>query len=338
MTKSSTLLALLLALATGCASASGSDGSDSSRADATTAAIASSVSLQVPARGFQVATPGMLVEPGDDVRTCEVIALPGSPSDVFYVNRIEAALSARGEDLVVSAALPGSQTEAIMDVGSSVPCTRAGEAFGEELVDVTAAQARYRDLRFPAGVGKIFHGGQKLAVEHHFVNATSEPLPAIVKLSFHTVDASDVEHLAHTASFSNFTIYTPPGGRSSHLGECAVHGNIQVSDLLRRTQRYGTGFSVWRVGGEHDGDLIWQSDDRADNQRALRAAPLQLNAGEGLRFQCDFQNTTDRELRYGVNATDETCSLDATFWNPDDANTHEGCMLFSVDADGIARK
>ncbi|HEX2677723.1 MAG TPA: hypothetical protein VHM19_13820, partial [Polyangiales bacterium] len=245
-TTKSTFIALLLALATGCATQTGRD---SARAEEASSAIAQSVKLALPEQGFQVATRGVMVDPGDDVRTCEVVALPGSPEDTFYVGRIEAALSAHGEELIVSAAKPGSETEAIMDVGASVPCTRAGEAFGEELSGVTAAQSRYRDLRFPAGVGKVFHGGQKLAIEHHFVNETSEPVPAAVKLSFHTVDKAAIQHVAHTASFSNFTIYTPPGGESSHLGECAVHEDMQVSDLLRRTQRYGTTFSVWRLGG-----------------------------------------------------------------------------------------
>lgn len=337
MTKTSLLIGLLLALS-GCAtspdrSATGSDGSS--------AAMLQSVALPAPARGFQVATRGMLVDPGQDVRTCEVIALPGSPADTIYVGRIEAALSAHGEDLVVSAATPGSDTEAIMDVGAAVPCTRAGEAFGEELVDVTAAQARYRDLTFPEGVGKIFHGGQKLAIEHHFVNETREPLPAVVKLSFHTVEPADVRHLAHTARFSNFTIYTPPGGESSHLGECAVGRDMQVTDLLRRTQRFGTVFSVWRLGGERDGELVWQSENRNDSERELALSPLDLAAGEGFRFQCDYRNTTDSELRYGVSAADETCSLDATFWSEstdgEDLGAGEGCLLFGIDSDGISR-
>ncbi len=342
MTRKSTFLVLLLALAAGCATQTGRE---SVRAEDTSAAVVGSVKLAVPERGFQVTTQGAMVDPGDDVRTCEVVALPGGPSDTYYVNRIEAALSAHGEDVVVSAARPGSETEAIMDIGASVPCTRAGEAFGEELTDVTATQARYRDLRFPEGVGKIFHGGQKLAIEHHFVNETNEAVPAIVKLSFHTVDKSAVAHLARTATFNNFTIYTPPGGESSHLGECAVHENMQVSNLLRRTQRYGTSFSVWRLGGERDGELVWQSDGRRDSERTLDTAALHLAPGEGFRFQCDFRNTTDRELRYGVNASDETCALDATFWSDaaDEATATasapaEGCLLFNVDADGIARK
>ncbi len=332
----SLVITCLLAVAAGCASQTGRE--LAAQANDHVAELTQSVSLALPARGFQVETAGMRIEPGDDVRMCEVVALPGSAEDTYYVNRIESALSRYGDDLVVSAARPDSETASIMDIGASVPCTRAGEAFGEELSDVVATQGRYHDERFPSGVGKVFHGGQKLAVEYHYVNESSEPVPAKAKLSFHVVDPSAVQFLARTASFSNFTIYTPPGGESSHLGECALHEDVSISSLVRRTQRFGTSFAVWRVGGQHDGELVWRSDDPSHARLDLAAQPLQLAPGEGFRFQCDYRNNTDRELRYGVSAADDTCTLNATFWSKDPSTAQaEGCLLFSVDEDGVAR-
>src|SRR5262245_39798264 len=99
--------------------------------------------LQAPAHGFQIDTAAGAVDPGDDVRVCAVAVLPGSATDVYYVPRIEALLGAHGEELIVHAARPGTDTEAIMDTGASVPCTRAGEAFGEELSEVLATADRY---------------------------------------------------------------------------------------------------------------------------------------------------------------------------------------------------
>ncbi len=335
MLKSLAALALVVALTEGCGVQTGSE---LSTARGTAAENAETLLLSAPEHGFQVATAGLTIEPGDDIRICEVVALPGRATDTFYVNRIETALSAHGEELIVSAARPDSVTAAIMDVGANVPCTRAGEAFGEELIDVVATQDSYHDERFPAGVGKMFQGGQKLAVEYHYVNDTNEPVPAKAKISFHLALAASIQHLARTANFANFTIYTPPGGQSSHLGECLVRQEMLVSSLSRRTQHFSTGFKVWRVGGERAPELLWQSDERGDSRYELLDKPIRLLAGEGFRFQCDFRNTTDRELRYGVSAGDETCMLNATFWPADATSTgNEGCLLFSVGADGVAR-
>src|SRR5205085_930661 len=161
---------------------------------------ASALELSQPEIGFQLDTPATLVDPGDDVRMCEVVVLPGTAADVYYVPRIETLLSTQGEELIVHAARPGSDTEAVMDPGSSIPCTRAGEAFGEELSEVLATADRYTDEVFPQGTGKVFRGGQKLALEVHFVNESAEQVSARAKLSFHLSDAERVQRTAHSAN------------------------------------------------------------------------------------------------------------------------------------------
>lgn len=329
------LLLSALLVGIGCASEAGPTFANASAA----AGVAAQLDLQPPARGFQVETLGMMIEPGEDIRWCEAVQLPGDARMRYAVDRIEAAMTAHGQDLIVSAAPPNSETGSVMDVGSRVPCTRAGEAFGEDLVEVTSTQHGYHDQRYPTGVGHVFYGGQKIAIDYHYLNSGEEPVPAKVKLNFHTVDGSLVQHIARTAAFNNLTIYTPPGGRSSHLAECTVNRGLEVGELVRRTQSRGTGFSVWLSGGERDGQLVWYSPDPSATRVAF-AEPLQLGPGEGFRFQCDYRNTTALELRYGVNATDEMCTLNATYWLDDDqaAAEPQGCLLLEVGPDGVARK
>lgn len=300
---------------------------------------ADAAELTVPEHGFQVESPGVWIEPGDDVRMCEVIVLPGEEDDTYYVNRIQSLLSTRSEDLIVRAADPGSDTAAAMDRGAGLPCTRAGEAFGEDLRDVLRSHSRYADEQFPQGTGHVLQGGQKLAVEYHVINDAKDAVLAKAKLAFHLVGSDEVQHQLHTASFENFTIYTPPHGASSHVGECRVKQELFVNDLVRRTQLYGTTFKVWRAGGDHDGELLWQSDSRTQNRLDM-TQPLHLQPGDGFRFQCDYENPSDRELRYGVSADDETCTLEVLYWLTDEEQDPlaEDCLLFSVDSDGVARR
>jgi hypothetical protein len=327
--------------AAACASETGVEPTAAARGNAGSSGEA--LELPTPERGFQVESSGVWVDPGDDVRLCEVIVLPeevpaAQAAGTYHIQRIQGALTSYADDLIVRAAKPGSDTAANMDPGAGLPCTRAGEAFGEELSDVVRSQGRYVDERFPPGVGTVLQGGQKLAVEYHVVNDSKEAVLARAKLAFHVVDASQVQHRVRTASFENFTIYTPPHGHSSHVGECRVRQELFVTDLVRRTQRYGTTFKVWRVGGERDGELLWESAARQESRVGM-AEPLHLMPGEGLRFQCDYRNETGRELRYGVSADDETCSLDAVFWLSDESSEalSEDCLLFKVDSDGVAR-
>jgi hypothetical protein len=328
------LLSFLILLA-GCATQAGAGFDDES--DAT--ADATDLALSPPERGLQLASRALRVEPGEDIRWCEVVQLPGGPRDRLHVDRLELAASPEVRDLIVSAAVPGSATEAAMLPGSRVPCTRAGEAYGEHLAELVSSQEPYLDQRYPAGVGQVLQGGQKIALDYHVVGDDREAHAAQLALNLHAVDPQLVTQVARTASFQNLTLYTPPGGRSSHLAECSVTQPLVVQQLVRRTQTRGTGFRVWIAGGMRDGELVWQSASPSDARVSL-PRPLALGPGEGLRFQCDFVNDTDLELRYGVNASDEQCALSAVYVLPMYAPQAEpeGCLLVDVDADGVARK
>jgi hypothetical protein len=334
--RSNPLLLSALILVVGCAAQPGQQFADAEAGGGVTAQL----ELDLPTRGFQVETLGVMIEPGEDIRWCEAVQLPGGPSSVYAVDRIETALTPHGQDLILSAAPLSGDQAAIMDVGARVPCTRAGEAFGEALVEITSTQQPYHDQRFAPGVGQVFYGGQKIAVDYHFVNDSREPVPAKVKLNFHVAERAAVQRVARTAGFHNLTIYTPPGGRSSHLADCRVNQELLVGELVRRTQARGTSFTVWRSGGERDGELVWHSPDPSDTRVEL-PEPLHLLPGEGFQFECDYENTTELELRFGVNAADEMCTLNAIYWPagepPVDA-APQGCLLFEVDPDGIARK
>lgn len=330
---STTALAPLL-LAAGCATDAGAA---TNGLDTTLVTAAAELTLEPPARGVQVETLGSVIDPGEDARWCEVIALPGTVEVVYPVDRIETAVTAFARGVVVSAAPIGSDVEGIMDVGARVPCTRAGDAFGEGLAQLVELRHRYGDQRYPAGVGQILHGGQRLVVEIHSLNEGEEPILAKAKLNFHTTEPGAIGHVARTASFENVTIYTPPRGSSSHLAECAVSQPIWVSELVRRTEQHGTTFSVWLHGGARDGMPLWTSAV-PDDGRWEPVEPILIDVGEGFRFQCDYQNSTDFALRFGVSASDETCALSAIWWPASNAETRdEGCLLFEVAADGIAR-
>src|SRR5688500_8986781 len=84
--------------------------------------------LAPPANGFQLRSVGTTIQPGEDVEFCEVVLLPGTSADTYYVNRFENAMTDGSHHLIVSAAVVGSTTEANMTEGERVPCV-TGDVF-----------------------------------------------------------------------------------------------------------------------------------------------------------------------------------------------------------------
>src|SRR5688572_3974949 len=79
--------------------------------------------LAPPERGFQLRTSGAIVAAGAEAELCDILELPGDPGDLFYVNKIEAAMSAGSHHLIVSVAEVDSESEQNVEVGARIPCT-----------------------------------------------------------------------------------------------------------------------------------------------------------------------------------------------------------------------
>ena len=274
--------------------------------------------LQPPARGFQVRSIGQVIHSGQDIEYCEAVQLPGDPSDVYYVNRLESEMSPSSHHLIVTAAEVGSPTEAaITGPGDTRQCTSSRE-FGADLLPVTGNQHPFEVEQFPPGVGRVYHGGQYLIFDYHYLNLTDGDIMAQAAVNFHTVDEADVQKIARSFGFYNFGIYTPAGETSSHTAECTFSTDIVVYNLTRHTHQWGTDFTAWFFGGDRDGDMVWTTPDYETDTDFVFEPVVELGAGEGFRFQCNFDNTTNGDLMFGTEATDEMCILFGVWWEAGD--------------------
>lgn len=282
--------------------------------------------LQEPASGFQIRTDGTEIESGQDVEYCEVVQLPGDADDVYYVNRFEVAMSEGSHHLIVSAAELGTATEAAMTLGDRVPCT-GGDVYGGELVPVTGSQQPTNEQLFPAGVGRVYYGGQKLVFDYHYFNTTAEPISARAAVNFHTVPKEDVTNLAQAFGFINLGISVPPGQSADFTQQCTFSREVTVFGLTRHTHKWGRDFDVWYVGGPNDGEHIFKSADYEDINHTF-AEPVVIKAGEGFRFRCAYDNTEDYTLEFGLKATDEMCILFGSWFAPDIGHevVQQGCI------------
>ncbi len=296
--------------------------------------------LAPPAEGFQIRSMGTNIPPGDDREYCEVARLPGSPSDTYYVNRLELGLTPGSHHLIVTAIEPGSATEAGAQVGEVRPCSPfGGQVFGEQQSPVIGIQHKYYDERYPEGVGREYHGGQLIVFDLHMLNASEKQVRARAAINFYTIDAARVQRKARAFAFINYTINTPAGQKRDFLGECRFDHDLVVQKLVRHTHQWGTDYKVWYAGGDKDGQMIFASPDYETTDHTFES-PVLMKSGSGFRFQCSYQNTTDHALAFGFLATDEMCILGGIWFVADPADRVGGqsCVLMSTDPDGISRE
>ena len=305
----------LVSIVVGCGSSDEPAGSTGGT-DPPPAACDDILCLEPPEHGFQVRSVGTSIEPGEDVEYCEIVQVPGDPSETYYVNRFESEMTLGSHHLIVAAIEPGSPTEANAAVGDRIKCFQTS-AFGDDLDPVTGNQLPYHEESFPEGVGRTYRGGQLLVFDYHYFNTTPDPLAAKAAVNFHTVDADRVQKIARNFGFYNFGISIPPGEEASFTTECSFDHDILVHKLTRHTHKWGTDFTVWYAGGAREGQEIFTSPNYETVDHVFDE-PITMTAGEGFRFECAFKNTEVHPLEFGVKATDEMCILFGVWWEADE--------------------
>jgi Copper type II ascorbate-dependent monooxygenase, C-terminal domain len=270
--------------------------------------------LDPPAEGFQVRSEGGEILPGEDVEYCEVVQLPGTPDDIYYVNGFQSVMTRGSHHLIVSAVIPGSDTDKNTTVGDRVECI-TGSVWGDDLTDVTGQQLPEHQEAFPAGVGKVFVGGQKVIFDYHYFNATDKPLQARAAVNFLTTASENIEHEAQGFSKLNLAIFIPPMQESEFPDSCRMNRDVMVHKLTRHTHQWGTDFPVSLNRGEGEPELIYTSPNYEDPDFIFEE-PILVREGEGFDFVCNYNNDTMRTLTFGVNATDEMCILFGSMYSP----------------------
>ena len=296
--------------------------------------------VEVPSDGFMVRSVGAEIQPGEDVEYCEVAQLPGDPSETYYVKSTELGNASGSHHLLVSAAIPGSSVEAklqALGVRNRVECFGAESQFGPEFISVGGSQQPYRKLALPVGVGRELRGGQLLVFDYHYFNTQDTPIDARSVVSFHLTKKSEVSHVVRDFGFYNYTIATSPMSQGSFVGECHFKEDVMLGSLSRHTHRWGTDFKVWYAGGPYDGQPIWSSHDWQHEVDFAFDLPVELRAGEGLRFRCKYDNDTTHALRFGTSATDEMCILFGRVWASEAGRAvgNQDCVITWVDTDGV---
>jgi hypothetical protein len=271
--------------------------------------------MEVPGAGFQLRSSGVMIEPGEDVEYCEVVQLPGDASETIYVNRFESKTTNAAHHFTVVAVVPGSEADASMLHGQRTTCVGGPPGNYWDYTAVTNSQHPSHTDVLPPGAGRKFQGGQKLIFNYHYLNASTKPLFGSAAVNFHTVESTKVEFQPQDFGFinlgSNFSV--APKATGSIKAQCQFSHDITVYKLIRHTHQWGTDFNVWFAGGKDDGTLVFTTPSYEDTDFFF-PEPIQVKAGEGFSFECNYRNTEEFALTFGPLATNEMCILMGVWW------------------------
>ena len=163
---------------------------------------------------------------------------------------------------------------------------------------------------FPAGVAAAIPTSKGLRLQSHYLNTTSEPITAQVKMTFHLAVPGTVTDHAGVLFVVQPFIVVQPNSTKDIKYSCNLPLDMSVIKTASHMHKHGTKF-VSTVAGEP----FYETDTWDEPKPARFDPPRQLHAGDPLNFTCTFVNTSPDTLTFGESAgSNEMCILVASFY------------------------
>ena len=197
---------------------------------------------------------------------------------------------------------------------------------------VAATQNADLNWQLHPGVGIHFLPDQPLLIQTHFVNTgfgsagLETKGKARAKMVLYPMEPATVSAHVGALFAQDRTVLVPPG-ISSKSSTCALTGNAsddRAMTVMALTGHYhfrGIEFDVWKTLADGTrGDLVYENVGYSDpkfqqysldaSTPAIAGGKLTLAPGEGLEWECTWQNDSDQTFTFGPNTEkNKHCNL-----------------------------
>ncbi|MCI4667673.1 MAG: hypothetical protein MRZ79_05885 [Bacteroidia bacterium] len=161
-------------------------------------------------------------------------------------------------------------------------------------------------LQLPPGIAIRIPANASLDMNSHYFNVTNQTLFGEVFLNMTTIPVDSVKELLEIHPISNESVLLLPKNASTSIEYSETFWRrTEIRQMFAHMHKRGEVFSVYKVGGANDGELLYVSNDYQHPPYKFFDPPLVIEEGEGIKTYVQYNNETDREIRYGVTSEDE---------------------------------
>lgn len=229
-----------------------------------------------------------------------------------YVNRIETSMRPYSHHFVLYTFEPTTPANVVpppnvvRDIrspnGSLIPGNM--EAMGFH-VFLAGAMAQRMTFTFPAGTALRLPANAGIDLNVHYANHTSGTVQGEAYANLYTVPVEQVQQVVTTLDLAHTAIRLPPRTRTTVERAFTFDAPASIYALTSHTHARGVRFQIRIVGGVRDGELVYENLDWEHPAIVTYPQPIALAAGEGLRSIVTYDNTTGREITFGLTSEDE---------------------------------
>ncbi len=170
-----------------------------------------------------------------------------------------------------------------------------------------STQTTREDQSFPSGTALRLPPDAVVVADLHLLNTTPEDLEVEIHMEIDLVAAETVTTRLRGMAFDYLDLRLPPRMRSEFSMNCdfaqAIGGPIdfKIYYALPHYHELGVGMRLELIGGERDGEILWESfSPIGEPWGETFDPPLDPRGATGLRVSCVYDNPRDEVVQYGI--------------------------------------
>ena len=167
------------------------------------------------------------------------------------------------------------------------------------------SQAQYQDYVFPEGAALLIPAGASLDLNSHFVNKTTAVMKGEAQINLYTIDKSRVKNVVQTLNLGNSNLPITANQRVTLTKSFTFDKPRKVLTLTSHMHKLGEKFVIKIKGGTRDGEVVYTSTDWEHPDIITFKIPIDLKKGEGLTSEITYNNTTNKNVSFGLTSEDE---------------------------------
>ena len=303
------------------------------------------VSLPLPASGYQIVTEPFEVEAYTEVEICSVVRMePSGTETLLWTDTLETLVSQDTHHMNVFIG-QFSFLDPFMGEGASedalgVPIGQydcADLSVMESAFPVFPSQRDNQQITLPEGVAAPLMVPALYVFSHHYVNATDTPVLINAALNVETLPADEVEHVASLVFDAIGDINVAPGTRDVVHRTCVMDRDVNVALVSTHTHEWGECAAL----SEYTNDQV--AEDPFFVNKSWEVPPIlhfpedtfEIAAGDGIHYACHYDNDTDYTLTVDGTSEGEMCVFAAVVYPAPQSVSEIEAVIESQDLGGL---
>lgn len=182
-----------------------------------------------------------------------------------------------------------------------------------------STQSTGETQRFPEGAAYRIPPHSRVIGKVHVLNTSPDPIESAITFRIGTIPEEEVETLLQPLAMDNRALELPPRVDTELTMACDFAGTlgtegaiegVRIFYVLPHYHALAHGMRVTIHGGEHDGEIVFESTGGVGNVLGGPIdPPLDLTGALGLRMTCTYTNSTSETITWGESAANEMCTM-----------------------------